>query len=366
MAAARRRRRGGDAIREDGGPGRGRRRVRVATPPTDHPGSAPRPPPRRSYGYFQFTVDYPVGATPSLLLYYDGFGDWVRNVWTAGESRAGRAASLALQEDDDATIADAAKTGKTTPPLPTLRKRSRRQVAAPPRGRHVDIPRSTFDLEWMSPRLSSRTRRCSERKARASIEVDLTQEGEYLKSLTVDDLGRVRKARGQLWLRTSRSTWFFAVLANCADACPREQGYHNCQGPLVIPHYEMHFTNGAETDRKEFSADQIGTLEIAIVFFCLSAGRAATVSLCLSVEETTPRGIGTGLRLVARDASFPPPRTVTESGFVSSGDGRQPSDAASGNGLRLCRARSRGRRFPAIGTGLRVSPSRRRRREGPI
>ena len=92
---------------------------------------------KNNFGYFQFKVEFPTGATPSLLMYYDGFQDWI-DVYEGDES-------------------------------------------------------------------------CSERKAKATVAIDLSTTSAFVSSVTPDDLNRVQKARGQAYLRSKTNTWFFVA-----------------------------------------------------------------------------------------------------------------------------------------------------------
>ena len=166
---------------------------------------------KNNYGYFKFKVDFPTGATPAILLYYDGFDDFI-DVYKGDES-------------------------------------------------------------------------CSERKAKATVAIDLSTTSAFVQSVEPDDLNRVLKSRGQAYLRSKTNTWFFVVFANCADSCTSETGYHNCQGPLVLD-YTFHFTNGSENNDKEFSADDLGTVETLIAY---TVANVALSLWCLHLRERLKR-----------------------------------------------------------------------------
>ena len=166
---------------------------------------------KKNYGYFQFDVSFPTGATPSLLLYYDGFSDWVE----------------------------------------------------------------TYDGDES----------CSERKAKATVAIDLSRKSAFVDDVRPDDLNRVQKSTGRAYLRSKTNTWFFVVFANCADKCESSTGYHNCQGPLVLG-YDFKFTNGADAEQREFSADEIGTMEAMYAF---TAAYGALALWCLHLRERLRR-----------------------------------------------------------------------------
>ena len=103
---------------------------------------------------------------------------------------------------------------------------------------------------------------CSERLKGADNVVDLGGVSSFVNTVVPDSLGRAYTAAGRAYVRNGAYTWFFVALANCAPECAEAAGFRDCQGPLVVD-YAVHFTNGAGEDRREFSADELGTLEVA-------------------------------------------------------------------------------------------------------
>ena len=125
---------------------------------------------------------------------------------------------------------------------------------------------------------------CSERLRAADNVVSLQAPTSFVTSVAPDSLGRTTTAKGRAYVRNEAYTWFFVALANCAAQCPEAAGYRDCQGPLVAS-YKLHFTNGASEERREFSADELGTLEVA---WCALAAYAALLSLIHISEPTRP------------------------------------------------------------------------------
>ena len=126
---------------------------------------------------------------------------------------------------------------------------------------------------------------CSERLRAADNVVALQSPTSFVTSVAPDSLGRTTTAKGRAYVRNKAYTWFFVALANCAAQCPEAAGYRDCQGPLVAS-YKLHFTNGAAEERREFSADELGTLEVA---WCALATYAALGAWALRVRAALRR-----------------------------------------------------------------------------
>jgi len=126
---------------------------------------------------------------------------------------------------------------------------------------------------------------CSERLRAADNVVALQSPTSFVTSVAPDSLGRTTTAKGRAYVRNEAYTWFFVALANCAAQCPEAAGYRDCQGPLVAS-YKLHFTNGAAEERREFSADELGTLEVA---WCALAAYAALGAWALRVRAALRR-----------------------------------------------------------------------------
>jgi hypothetical protein len=76
----------------------------------------------------------------------------------------------------------------------------------------------------------------------------------------------VLKASGYANMVTSRSRWFFAVLAHCDPEC--SGGY--CQGPINV-HYKVNMLNGMGFF-KHFGANEVGLFEAMCIFLVLQIG----------------------------------------------------------------------------------------------
>ena len=106
---------------------------------------------------------------------------------------------------------------------------------------------------------------CWERREKATTVIELGMEGQSFVESVEKNGDLTTTTKGSAYFEANENLWLFIVLGNCQAECPGNRG---CQGPLEME-YAFHLTNGKDARRREFSADEIGTLETMSIFLGL-------------------------------------------------------------------------------------------------
>jgi len=139
--------------------------------------------------------------------------------------------------------------------------------------------------------------------------------------------GLNREVTGYTYFKASTPKYFFVAIANCdpdcgcdyisvqSDGgditnCTNSVG-RNCDGPLMLE-YDFVFTNGKDPGVKHFSADEIGTLELCIVYLVLytllviAGHMGVKKKLQKQVRESASKMSGIFCNLTPRSHNLPP------------------------------------------------------------